>query len=177
MTRWNTGALTLVGSLLICACQTQPVHYGPASYDPPAPCAAGFEQRAGLLNLPPTSPPRNQSGPVRIANTISYDHRLGASAQWTDFDNGWSSLALRLKSVGAQSISAHLSDVRLPEKSQIWLCSADGRSQQGPYRDAMDGQLWTSPVPGAEGWLEVLVPSNERDQFKATLYEIFGGYH
>ncbi|MGH8459995.1 MAG: hypothetical protein ACRESS_00165 [Stenotrophobium sp.] len=180
MNRWKLGALAVAGVLLISACQTQPTHYGPASYDPPLPCAARFEQRAGLLNLPPTRPrtsSANSREPVQIASTISYDRRLSASAQWTDFNDGWSSLALRLKSVGAQSISVHLTDVALPAKSQIWLCSADGRTQEGPYRQAMDGQLWTSVVPGSEGWLDVLVPSQQRDQFKATLFEIFGGFH
>ncbi|MGH8455784.1 MAG: hypothetical protein ACRETW_15670 [Stenotrophobium sp.] len=183
MLPWKKIGVAAACALAVSACESQPANpYSgvPATRDAPPACAADFARRAGELVLPPTvSPATKQTGksePLRIANTIAYNRRLDASARWTEFDDGWSSLALRLKSDGAKSISVHLTEATLPTGTQIWLCSPDGLTRQGPYRDVMDGELWTSVVPGSQAWLEVLVPTAQRDGLKIRLAEIFGGY-
>ena len=162
---------------------------GPTKYLPPEPppsaevpyaCAADFPKRSELLTLPATFAPDNQqdskSAPLRFANQMPVNQLVDHIARLTPFDNGWSSYALRIKSPGAKSISVHLGELQLPGGSQVWLCSPDAITRQGPYRDAPTGELWTPIVPGDEAWLEVLVHSRKRDEFQATLVEVSGGF-
>jgi hypothetical protein len=147
----------------------------------PLACAAGFADRAGTLKLARTEAPAqtrdSKSAPLRFANSIAVGLPLVRNARITHFDNGWSSLALRIQSGGAKSISVHLTDVFLPRDTEIWLCSSDGLQQQGPYREALDGDVWTPVVRGEEAWLDVLVPTAHQSDFQATLAQVFGGFH
>jgi hypothetical protein len=177
--------LTLTTLCIVAGCQSTPsvadatLITAPPGRAPLA-CAAGFAERADRLKLERTEAPAqisdSKGAPLRFANTISVNKSLTRAAALTNFDNGWSSLALRLKSEGAKSISVHLSDASLPRGTEVWLCSADSRYKEGPYRDAVGGDVWTPVVPGDEAWLEVLVPTARKKDFKATLAEVFGGF-
>lgn len=152
----------------------------PPSPETPYACASDFARRSELLTLPatfaPTHPQDNKSAPLSFANRLPVNQLLDHIARLTPFDNGWSSYALRIQSPGAKSLSVHLGALQLPGGSEVWLCSADGSVRQGPYREAVTGELWTPVVPGDEAWLEVLVHSRKRDEFQATLVDVSGGF-
>lgn len=169
---------------LIAGCQSSPaaesVNAAPASRNAPPPCAANFAQRAGTLKLANTKVPKDlndsKSAPLQFANTINVSKPLAELGRFSRFDNGWSSLALSVQSEGAQSISVHISAATMPRGTEIWLCAPDGLRKEGPYRELMGGDVWTPVVPGDIAWLDVLVPSSQENQFKATLAEVFGGF-
>ncbi len=152
----------------------------PPSAEVPYACANDFAKRSELLTLPATFAPANQqdskSAPLQFANLLPVNQLLDHLARLTPFDNGWTSYALRIKSPGAKSLSVHLGALQLPGGSEVWLCAADGSLRQGPYREAVTGELWTPVVPGDEAWLEVLVHSRKRDEFQATLVDVAGGF-
>ena len=168
---------------LLAGCQSAPTNAGddlPMARNAPAACAGDFVARTPLLTLAPTLAPDDltdsKSAPLRFANTLSIGKPLARVARLTHFDNGWSALGLRLRSAGAKSISVHLAAATLPPGTEVWLCAPDGRVRQGPYREAVGGDVWTPVVPGDEAWLEVLFETRRSDAFKATLAEIYGGF-
>lgn len=124
----------------------------------------------------PTDLQDSKSEPLRYANTINVSKPLTELARLSHFENGWSSFALSIHSQGAQSISVHLTAATLPRETEVWLCSPDGLTKQGPYRNAIGGDIWTPVVTGEEAWLDVLLPTAKENNFKATLAEIFGGF-
>lgn len=146
----------------------------------PYACAEDFAKRSELLTLSATEAPRqlkdSKSAPLQIANAIPVNQLLDHVARLTPFDNGWSSYALRIRSAGAKSLSVHLAALQLPGGSEIWFCSPDGSLRHGPYREVPTGDLWTPVVTGEEAWLEVLVHSRKRNEFQATLGDVFGGF-
>lgn len=152
----------------------------PASRNAPPPCASNFAQRAGNLTLANTLAPKdlvdNKSAPQQFANTINVSKPLKDLAKASRYDNGWTSYALSVQSRGAQSISVHITAATMPRHSEIWLCSPDGLRSEGPYRDPVGGDVWTTVVPGEVAWLDVLVPTAQENSFKATLAEVFGGF-
>ena len=176
----------LAALVLACTagCQSSPAadpaNAPPASYDAPPACAGNFGQRAGTLKLENTRPPKDlndsKSAALPFASTINVSKPLDALARTTRFDNGWSSMALSIQSLGAQSLSVHLSNLVLPRGSEIWLCAPDGSRSEGPYREAVGGDVWTPVIQGDVAWLDVLVPTAKAGQFKATLAEVFGGF-
>jgi hypothetical protein len=180
-TTLRTSTLALL--LAAAGCRSLPADPDPNAPPPgrvPLACAQGYVQRSELLRLARTEAPADGSagkrGDQRLANTLAVDKNLQRAAHVTDFDNGWSSFALRISSEGAHSISVHLADLELPRGTEVWLCSADGSTRQGPYREAVGGNLWTPVVPGSEAWLEVLVQTAHRRELKATVAEVYGGF-
>ncbi len=178
-------SLALALPTLLAGCMSSPSSADslsdiPAARTAPPPCAANFPQRAGTLTLANTKVPKDlvdsKSAPMQFANTINVSKPLKQLARVSHFDNGWSSFALSVQSSGAQSISVHISAATLPRGSEIWLCSPDGLRNEGPYRDAIGGDVWTPVVPGDVAWLDVLVPTSQENSFKATLAEVFGGF-
>lgn len=161
-----------------CGAATAPPVRDP-SPRPPEGCSRDFPASAPMLELdatraPASSPRKGQ--PLQFANTIAVNRELAGEGEWTDFDDGWSSLALRLRSPGARTLSVHLTAATLPARTQVWICSADGRVRQGPYREATGGELWTPVVPGDEARLEVIVPTRDKAAFSAILAEAYGGF-
>lgn len=170
---------------LLAGCQSSPsaadaVDALSASRIAPLPCTSNFVQRAGALKLANTKAPTDlvdkKSEPLRFANTINVSKPVAELAKVSHLDGGWSSFALSIRSQGAQSISIHLTAATLPRGTEIWLCAPDGTRNEGPYRDAIGGDVWTPVVTGEEAWLEVLVPTVQENIFKATLAEVFGGF-
>lgn len=131
------------------------------------------------LRLPRTESPRVKSDAgksLEFAQVHTVNRPLEEAGTWTDFDDGWSLLSLTLGSEGALSLAVRLRDTTLPERGEIWLCSADRRVRQGPYREATDGDLWTPVVPGHEALLQVWVPTVRKSSFRALLADAYGGY-
>lgn len=145
-----------------------------ASAYPPEACGAAFPADAPLLELRRTRLP--ESADASFAQHLDIDRSLGRAGRWTDRPDGWSSLALALQSPGAQSLSLHLSDMKLPPRTQIWFCSPDGRLRHGPYREATGGELWTPVVPGERAHLQIWVPTAARATFTGRLADAQGGY-
>ncbi|MES2490514.1 MAG: hypothetical protein V4607_12050 [Pseudomonadota bacterium] len=146
----------------------------------PTPCAGNFAQRAGTLTLANTKVPTdindNKNNPLYFANKINVSKPLTDLARVSHLENGWSSFALSIQSQGAQSISVHISKATLPRGTEIWLCAPDGLQNEGPYSNAIGGDVWTPVVAGDVVWLDVLVPTAKETAFKATLAEVFGGF-
>lgn len=151
-----------------------------ATNNTPTPCASNFAQRAGTLTLANTKVPTdindNKDNPLYFANKINVSKPLLELARVSRFDNGWSSFALSIQSQGAKTISVHISKATLPRGTEVWLCAPDGLQNEGPYSNAIGGDVWTPVVAGEVVWLDVLVPTEKETAFKATLAEVFGGF-
>jgi hypothetical protein len=176
--RLTAGIAVLLGLAACSSVPEAPVHR-PAAARAPEGCGKDFAADTPLLTLAPTRAPTassRKSQPFQFANEIRIRSPLAQEGLWTDFDDGWSSLTLRIASADATSLALHLTALRLPERSQIWFCSADGRFRQGPYREAVGGELWTPVVLGAEALLQIDVPTLARAEFEGELAEAFGGF-
>lgn len=147
----------------------------PATAYPPEACGAGFPADAPVLKLAATTVPEKDA-PVAFGKRIAVDRSLTRAGGWTDRPDGWSTLALVLQSAGARSLSLHLSELQLPPRTELWLCSPDGRVRHGPYREATGGELWTPVVPGEQASLQIWVPSTARHALKGTLADVQSGY-
>ena len=168
-------------ALLLAACGgSQPVHPAPpASAKAPEGCGTDYPKDAPLLTLPPTREPSTstrKSDPFQFASSMRVRKDLAREGAWTDYNDGWSTLALRIASADAKSLALHLTQLKLPERAQIWFCSADGKFRQGPYREATGGELWTPVVVGEQAKLQIDVPTAAKTDFAGTLDEAFGGF-
>lgn len=173
--------LCLVLFLLAGGCSTAVMTSVPPPSGPaPDGCGRDFPAKAPVLELDPTvapaAAPRRKGVPYSFASSLPVNRELATTGLWTDFEDGWSSLALRLRSEGARTLSVHLTQASLPPMTEIWLCSGDGRVRQGPYREAVGGELWTPVVPGSEARIEVILPTQHKRSFEGLLAEAFGGY-
>lgn len=141
-------------------------------------CHATLKTPAPVLQLPRTDAPKRASkkDTVDIAQIHTVNRPLQEIGVWNDEPDGWSVLVLTLGSGRAHSIAVRLHAVTLPAHSELWLCSMDGKSRQGPYTTTTDGQLWSAPVAAAQARIEVWVPTPHRDQFSAMLTDVYGGY-
>lgn len=132
------------------------------------------------LKLPPTEPPLRSASSYGPSADFAQVHTVNQALQnagiWTDFEEGWSLLSLQLGSVGARNLAVRLREAKLPKRTEIWLCGSDGRSRQGPYREANGGELWTPVVPGSEAQLQVWLPTAYKPHFQALLADVYGGY-
>lgn len=173
-------SMTLLALMVGCQSSPSAADAPEAARIAPAPCLDNFAQRAGTLKLANTKASTDfkdsKNVPLNFAQKINVSKPLSQLARITRFENGWSSYALSITSEGAQSISVHISAATLPRGSEIWLCASDGSRTEGPYRDAIGGDVWTPVVPGEVAWLDVLVPTNKESAFQATLAEVFGGF-
>lgn len=171
-------------TLLLGACHAW---FEPASDDaatatapPPAPaCHATLHTPASVLSLPGTDAPRRAArndDDVDIAQIHTVNRPLPEIGVWNDQADGWSVLALTVGSQRARSIAVRLRDVKLPQHTALWLCSADGTEQQGPYTEAPNGELWTASVAAAQVRIEVWMPTAARDEFAGILTDVYGGY-
>lgn len=172
-------------ALGLSACQNGVPRPG-ALFDAPLPespipegCASRGPATVPKLRLPRTEAPlsrKNTDPSVDLAQVHTVNQALQDAGVWTDFDDGWSLLSLELRSDGARSLAVRLREAQLPRKSEVWICSADKRVRQGPYREATDGDLWTPVVPGNAALIQVWLPTTLRGNFKAQLADVYGGY-
>lgn len=168
-------SVSIAAAVLVVGCAGQPARNIPlpAGAPPPA-CNAAALANAPMVKLKQTRAPTDDEG--AFAQRIDIDRSLTRAGRWTDVSGGWSVLSLGLQSQNARSLSAQLSQLDLPDRTQIYWCSPDGRERNGPYRDAAGGSLWTPVVSGERAHLEIWVPSALRDTFKGTLANVQGGY-
>ncbi|HUP92708.1 MAG TPA: hypothetical protein VM074_10710 [Solimonas sp.] len=178
--RRKSGLAGLTVTLLASACQSAPPAPPAASATSPEGCTIDFPADAPLLALAATEAPAQtddrKGQPLRFATSIAVHRQLEDAGAWGEFSDGWSSLYLRVASPGAKSLSLHLAQLSLPARAQVWFCSADNRVRQGPYREAVSGELWTPVVPGSEARIEVQVPTAAKRELRAQLAEVFGAY-
>jgi hypothetical protein len=176
--------LLILLSLTVTACgasrSVQPARPPPpAAAKTPEGCGRDYPANAPLMSLAPTREPSTKtqkSEPFQFANEIRVHGDLTSEGLWTDYPDGWSTLALRFASEDAKSLALHLTQVKLPPRSQIWFCSGDGKFKQGPYREAIGGELWTPVVPGEEAKLQIDVPTAAKHDFHGEIEAAFGGF-
>lgn len=166
--------LTSVCILVLGGCTSAPEQPAAASAYPPEACGTAFPADTPLLKLRPTR--RTDGDDDSLAQRLDIDRSLSRAGRWVDRPDGWSSLTLALQSPGAQSLSLHLSDMKLPPRTQVWFCSPDGHLRHGPYREATGGELWTPVIPGERAHLQILMPTAARAKFKGVLADAQGGY-
>lgn len=161
--------------LVLTGCATDAVQTAtPADPYPPDACRIA-DADVAVLELAPT-PASAPDDPAAFARSLPIDRSLTRAARWQHQAQGWSSLTLILQSAGARSLSLHLSDLKLPPRTQIWFCSPDGRLRHGPYREAAGGELWTPIVPGERALLQIWTPTAAHRQLTGRLADAQGGY-
>ncbi|NKF21817.1 hypothetical protein [Solimonas marina] len=178
---WHGALLTLITAGTLSACKLSDLHVGASTPPLPAPpvCTVDLRTPAPILNLPLTDTPRGPAGgdDIDIAQIHTVNQPLADIGTWNDEPDGWSVLALTLGSRRARSLAVRMRDVKLPKQAQVWLCgTGGGKSRQGPYTNAPEHEIWTSPVNAPIARIEVWVPTAERPHFGATLTDVYGGY-
>lgn len=179
--------LITAAALAASACQPKGVTLVPPSTSTqsataPAACGANFAQRHPTYALPATKPStddaadKGKSRPMQWAVVHPVARNVESMSSWRDLGNGWSSLGLRLISDNATSLAVNLTGVSLAGAAEIWLCSPDGSARRGPLKAAPDGVLQTPVIPGAEAWLEVIVPTWSVKTATVTLAKVYGGF-
>lgn len=120
---------------------------------------------------------RHKAEPLRYAvgHALALDQRNGA---WDEPSPGVSRWRLRVGSEGARSLSLNLRDVKLPDTSELWLYTEDGRDLQGPFTtaDLRDGALWMPLVRGSTAVLEARVPTQASSALRLRIVEAMHGY-
>jgi hypothetical protein len=157
---------------VLSACVSQPLSSTPPSTPyPPEACGAAFPADAPRLKLARTRAPEAEDTALPPPQSLSVNRSLSSAGRWFDRADGWSTLALRLHSDNAASLSLYLSDMEIPRDAQVWACSPDGRQRHGPYRHATGGQLWTPAVSGDTLNLQVWVPSFRRGELRGRIVD------
>ena len=173
-----------IGLLLLAACHSAPelqpdeAASVPSSMPPPA-CSTALALPPPVLKLPRTDSPRKPSrdgGDVDISQIHTVNRPLQDIGIWNEAADGWSVLALEVGSDRARSIAVRLHDVHLPAAAALWLCSADGKLREGPYRQKADGELWSEALASSHARIEVWAPTRERERVSALLADVYGGY-
>lgn len=160
-------AVSLLGA---CASRAPATAANAAPYPPPA-CDAQAFDRAKALKLSSTQ----SDDADGFSRRIPIGRALTRVARVQDTDSGWSTLLVLMQSEGAQSLSAHLRELKLPARTEIWWCSADGRERHGPYRDAAGGELWTPVIRADRALLQVWMPTASFRKFEGELADVQGG--
>jgi hypothetical protein len=159
----------------------QPSPDTPPTAATPAPRAcdlAGFGAAPGIeLGKPKAADQaRDKSEPLRHADRYVLNRSAADTGTWSDAGSGWKSWRYWVRSETARSVSLHVEPLSLPPQAELWLCSPDRTTRQGPitgkgYGDV--GQYWSPDVPGPELWVEVLVPAGAEKAAKFVLSEAF----
>ncbi|HSW12347.1 MAG TPA: hypothetical protein VLI06_05865 [Solimonas sp.] len=166
-TQWAAGLI--FAALLLSACRSVPLATSAAI---PEGCSRATALPAAPLRY---SAARAEAGGLAGAGTIRVERTLAQLSDWHELGGGWSLLNVAIEVRDANSLSLHLAGLKLPPRTELWFCSADRRSRQGPYRDAAGGELWTPVVPGGNALLEVVVPDAGRHDLAGQLRELYVG--
>ncbi|MEM9558289.1 MAG: serine protease [Acidobacteriota bacterium] len=98
---------------------------------------------------------------------------------WDTTAEGRARWRLRIRSLGAQSLSLALDRFVPTPKSQLWIEGRPGTERLGPF-DASDvdahGSLWIPPLTGDRLTLVVVLPVQEIDAFDLHVGRIHHGY-
>jgi hypothetical protein len=173
MTTGRRIVLLLLPALALCACQ--PAAILPTTAAPPACDLAGFGAAPGLdLATLKTRPKRGQE-PSR-AGAILVGQSIADTGAWVDAAPGWRTWRYWVRSETARSVSVRLDPFSLPPAAQLWVCSPDRTTRQGPvtgkgYGDV--GRYGSPEVMGPELWLEVLAPAGAEKDVQLVITEAF----
>ena len=102
-----------------------------------------------------------------------------AVGRWTDVGGGLQLWRARIDAPGAVSIDLALKPFNLPEGAEVWLSDAQGKLTRGPYTAAdnpKSREFWTPYVPGDVAYLEVLVPTAQRDKLLLQIHSVQQAY-
>jgi hypothetical protein len=171
--RFPLGPVMLAGIVtLLSACASRsPVNAMNAAPYPPPACDTQAFERAKRLKLSATT----SKDADAFSRSIGVNRALTRVGHVHDVDSGWSTVLVMVQSEGALSLSAHLRDLKLPARTEIWWCSADGRERHGPYREAAGGDLWTPVIRADRGLLQVWMPTASYRSFEGELADVQGG--
>lgn len=155
---------------LLGGCRAMPVAATAPSVPIPEGCSRATALPAAPLRL---SPARAEASGLAGTAMLKVDRELTGMGDWSDLSGGWSLLNLAISAGDARTMSLHLTQLQLPPRAELWFCSADRRTRQGPYREAAGGELWTPVVPGGNALLEAVLPSAARERFAGRLAEVY----
>lgn len=163
-------SLSAATLLMLGACSSSAPKYAdaPALPAPPRACGAAMPASTPVVKLKRTVAPEPGSGDL-FGRTLKINRSLTRAGEWLDGADGWSSLSLRLYSENAATLSLHISELKLPQDAEVWICTGDGGQRHGPYRDAAGGELWTPAVNGDTMDLQVWVPTRLRGELDGEL--------
>jgi len=168
ISRCAAGAVFLLA--LLGGCSSAPVAVEAPLVPIPEGCTRATALPAAPLRL---SPAKAEASGLAGTSVLKVDRELTGLSDWGDLSGGWSLLNLSISAGDTRTLSLHLSQLKLPPRAELWFCSADRRTRQGPYRDATGGELWTPVVPGGNALLEVVLPSAARAGFAGHLAEVY----
>ena len=150
---------------------------------PSAVLPAGVVQQ---IALPPTDAPAELAAdaaagkptPLRFAVAVPVDLTPANSGTWQQLTNGrlW---RLRLVSTNATDLNFGFTQFWLPWGASLYVVSESENYFEGPYTEAENtpaSQLWTPPVPGASGIVELFVPEGTVEEPRLALGQVSTGY-
>ncbi len=151
-----------------------------ASLDEPAP-SPPLAWSEEVYLLPAASAPSVSSGkgaPLAAQEAVPVGLTPFMVGSWTS-EGASMTWRLRLKSVGASSLSLYLNPLHLPPGAQLTLSSPDGRTSHGPYTAAdipKNGQFWTPSVPGGTAVLGLRLSSQSASSLRLNIAQVRIGY-
>ncbi len=111
---------------------------------------------AALLAQAPLNHRLTAEGEVRAIDFATHPATATPAAE-----DGSTRLQWRIGSEGAAALRLHFQDFSLPPGAQLWVRSASGDFQRGPYVASgplEEGTFWSLPVPGDEVIVELTMP-------------------
>ncbi len=127
---------------------------------------------------PRAGTPANKGLPLEVGEAVAVDINPYAGGTWiTEGANRF--WLLRLRSVGASSLSLYFNPLRLPAGSELSLASADGATRHGPYTAAdLRGrnEFWTPSVPGDTAVVRLKLPPASQPGLQLNLAQARIGY-
>jgi len=161
----------LLSSGALCGCQlaaiVAPDKPARPATPPPAACQlAEFGAAPGTeLARPKRAAKESKAGPA--GDAIPLNRSIAGTGAWVDAGPGWRAWRYWLRFETARSVAVHMEPFALPDYAELWLCSPDRTTRQGPIIGkglGGVGQYRSPDVPGPELWIEVLTPrGTEKD--------------
>lgn len=126
--------------------------------------------------------PKEQPSRYAIGHDVSVAASAASKAadgQWTRLPDGTDVWRVAVEAPNARGIDLGFTRFWLPHGAALWLRSADGRGDRGPFTDADNeshGQLWSPIVLGSSLTIELEVPHALRDAVQLELTRVNSVY-
>jgi hypothetical protein len=147
----------------------------PAAPPPTACQLAEFGAAPGTeLVRPKRAAKASKAGPA--SDAIPLNRSIAGTGAWVDAGPGWRAWRYWLRFETARSVAVHMEPFALPDHAELWLCSPDRTTRQGPITGkglGGGGQYRSPDVPGPELWIEVLAPRGTETNVELVLTEAF----
>ncbi len=118
------------------------------------------------------------SGPMRYGEVEPVDVRIDRNGTWSRWNREVSIWRAKLSAPGVLNLSAALEMSSLPSSARVFVYGADYADARGPYTasDWHVDVLWTPHVDGDELYIEIAVPTHEKEAVSLRVSKVVRGF-